>query len=114
MRYLMLLRLDESGWDRLTAAEQTAAMAAYGSFNAALTEAGAMVAAGRLAASAGAGAVRTKGGRTVVMDGPYAETKEQVAGFYLIEARSREAALEWAARCPAAGHGVVEVREVMG
>jgi hypothetical protein len=114
MRYLLLLRLDESGWDRLTAAEQTEAMAAYGAFNAALTKAGALVATGRLAASTGASAVLTKGGKTVVMDGPYAETKEQVAGFYLIEAGGRVAALEWAARCPAAGHGVVEVREVMG
>ena len=114
MRYLLLLRLDESGWNRLTAAEQTAAMATYGAFNAALTQAGALVAAGRLAASGGGSAVRTKGGKTVVMDGPYAETKEQVAGFYLIEAQGRDAAQDWAARCPAAEHGVVEVREVMG
>lgn len=114
MRYLLLLRLDESGWDRLTAREQAAAMAAYGAFNAALSDAGALVATGRLAASTGASRVLTKGGQTVVMDGPYAETKEQVAGFYLVEAPSHEAALEWAARCPAAGHGVVEVREVMG
>jgi hypothetical protein len=46
------------------------------------------------------------------MDGPFAETKEQVAGFYLIEAPGREAALDWARRCPAALHGAVEVREL--
>jgi len=67
---------------------------------------------GRLALSSGAATVRTKGGKAVLMDGPYAETKEQVGGFYLIEAADRAAALAWAARCPAAGHGVVEVREV--
>ena len=114
MRYLLLLHVEESGWGRLSPTEQAAGMAAYGAFNEALTKAGALVMNGRLAASTGAGAVRTKGGKTVVMDGPYAETKEQVGGFYLIDAPSREAALDWAARCPAAGHGVVEVREVMG
>ena len=114
MRYLLLLHVDESGWVRLGSAERTAAIAAYGAFNAALAAAGALVTTGRLAASANASAVLTKGGRTVVLDGPYAETKEQVAGFYLIEAPSRGAALDWASRCPAASHGTVEVREVMG
>jgi hypothetical protein len=69
---------------------------------------------GRLALSAGACVVRTKGGQVVALDGPYAETKEQVGGFYLIEAADRATAMAWAARCPAAGHGVVEAREVMG
>lgn len=114
MRYLLLLHVDESGWGKLSAAEQAAGMAAYGAFNDALAKAGALITTGRLAASTDAGAVRTKGGRTVVMDGPYAETKEQVAGFYLIEAADREAAVAWAAKCPAVGHGTVEVREVLG
>ena len=114
MRYLLLLHVNESAWDHLSAAEQTAGMAAYGGFNEALTKAGVLVSAGRLTPSGGASSVRTKGGKAVVMDGPYAETKEQVGGFYLIDAEGREAALEWASRCPAAGHGVVEVREVMG
>ena len=114
MRYLLLLHVDESGWGRLTPAEQSAGMAAYGAFNEALAKAGALVTTGRLAASGVASTVRTKGGKAVVMDGPYAETKEQVGGFYLIEAADRGAALQWAASCPAVGHGVVEVREVMG
>jgi hypothetical protein len=114
MRYLLLLHVEESGWERMSTAEQTSAMAAYGAFSEALSSRGALVAAGRLAGAASAGAVRTKGGKTVVMDGPYAETKEQVGGFYVIEAANRAEALDWAARCPAAGHGTVEVREVMG
>jgi hypothetical protein len=68
------------------------------------------VASARLSLSDTSRTVRTKGGRTVVMDGPFAETKEQLAGFYLIEAESPEAAAEWAARCPASQHGIVEVR----
>jgi hypothetical protein len=114
MRYLMLLHVEEAGWGKLTPAEQGAAMERYGAFNQALAEAGALVVTGRLAPSAKAGQVRTKGGRVVVMDGPFAETKEQVGGFYLIDAPDRAAALAWAQRCPAAGHGVIEVREVMG
>ena len=51
-----------------------------------------------------------KGETPLVIDGPFAETKEQVAGFYLIEAEDLDAAAAWAARCPASGHGVVEVR----
>jgi len=113
MRYLMLLHVDEGGWTRLTPAQQAAGMAAYGAFNQALTDAGAFVATARLTPSRAGGQVRTKGGQVVMMDGPYAETKEQIGGFYLIEAPDRAAAMAWAARCPAAGHGVIEVREVM-
>jgi len=112
MRYLLLLHVDESGWPRLSQAEQAAAMTTYGAYNQALETAGALVATGRLAPSAGAVSIRTVGGKPVAMDGPYAETKEQVGGFYLIDAPDRDAALDWATRCPAAGHGTVEVREV--
>ena len=113
MRYMLLLHVDESGFGRLTPAEQSAGMAAYGAYTEALTRANALVVAGRLTPSAAASAVRTKGGAPVVMDGPFAEAKEQVGGFYLIEAADRAAALDWAAQCPAAGHGAVEVRQVM-
>src|SRR5262249_17147481 len=83
MRFMLLLHVDESGFARLTGAEQSAGMAAYGAFSEALTKTGALVVAGRLTPSAAASAVRTKGGAPVVMDGPYAEAKEQVGGFYL-------------------------------
>jgi len=112
MRYLLLLHVEERGWAELTPAEQNAGMAQYAAFNDALSQSGALVLVGRLALSSSGATVRTKGGQVVLMDGPYAETKEQVGGFYLIEAADRAAALDWAARCPAAGHGIVEVREV--
>jgi hypothetical protein len=113
MRYLLLLHVDESGWPRLTPAEQAAAMAAYGDFGQALSTAGVLVANGRLGLSAGATSIRTVGGKPVVMDGPFAETKEQLGGFYLIEAESRDTAVAWAGRCPAVAYGTVEVREVL-
>jgi hypothetical protein len=56
--------------------------------------------------------VRLANGKSQVLDGPYVETKEQLAGYYLIEAADLDAALSWAARCPTASHGVVEVRPV--
>jgi hypothetical protein len=113
MQYLLLLHVEESGWARLTPAERAEGMASYARYNEALAKAGALVSAGRLAPSAGALAVRTIGGRPVTMDGPFAETKEQIGGYYLIEAPDQDAALDWARRCPAAGHGTVEVRRVL-
>ncbi len=54
--------------------------------------------------------VRIVDGKTQVLDGPYAETKEQFGGYFLIEAPDLDAAVSWAARCPAARHGIIEVR----
>jgi hypothetical protein len=112
MQYLLLLHLEESGWDRMTPAEQADGMAAYGAFTESLRSSAALVASARLSPSSGARTVQTKGGRPVTLDGPFAETKEQVAGFYLIEAADEAAALAWAAQCPAARHGAVEVRKL--
>jgi hypothetical protein len=112
MRYLLLLHVDESGWSGLTPDEQSTAMTDYAAFGQALQGSGGLVANGRLTPSTAATSIRTVGGNPVTMDGPFAETKEQVAGFYLIEAASRDAALDWARRCPAAMYGTVEVREV--
>jgi hypothetical protein len=114
MRYLMLLHVDESGWTRLTPEEQARGMAAYQAYNQTLSAAGALVSTGRLGPSSASMQIRTVGGKVVVLDGPYAETKEQVGGYYLIEAPDRAAALAWAEQCPAAGHGTVEVRELAG
>jgi hypothetical protein len=56
--------------------------------------------------------VRIEGGQTQVLDGPYAETKEQLGGYYMIDVPDLDQALAWAARCPGASHGIVEVRPV--
>ncbi|MGA0601992.1 YciI family protein [Caulobacter sp. KR2-114] len=114
MQYLLMLYVEEAGWGRLTPGEQEAAMGAYGAYNQALADSGAMLASGRLQPVASAHTVRVKDGRRQVLDGPFAETKEVVGGYYLIEAADEAAALDWAARCPAAGHGAVEVRPVWG
>jgi|SRR5579872_5686633 len=110
MQYLLMLYVDEAGWPRLTPAQQREGMAAYEAYTEALSASGALVASGRLQPSAIATTVRMAGAKARVLDGPFADSKEQVGGFYLIEAPDLDAALGWAARCPAAGHGVVEVR----
>jgi hypothetical protein len=57
--------------------------------------------------------LRVRSGKRIVADGPYADTKEQLGGFFLIEAETLDAALDWAAQCPAAQRGAVEVRPVI-
>lgn len=112
MQYLLILHVDETGWPKLTPEEQTSRTAEYMAYNQALQDAGALVATGRLMPSEGGRTLTTKGGRPVMTDGPFAETKEQVGGYYLIEAADLAAATEWASRCPTTGHGAVELRQV--
>ena len=59
-----------------------------------------------------ASTVRVANGKTQVLDGPYVETKEQLGGYFMIDVADLDAALSWAARCPGAGHGAVEVRPI--
>lgn len=112
MQYLLMLYADESGWDRLSPAEQQAGMAAYAAYTEALAKAGALVGGNRLQGVDTATTVRLVDGKPLVQDGPYAEAREQIGGYYLIEAADLDAALAWAARCPGAGHGTIEVRPV--
>ncbi|MBS0409455.1 MAG: YciI family protein [Proteobacteria bacterium] len=110
MRYMLIIHVDEAGWPRLTPEQQRDGMAAYAAFTEALVQAGALVGSGRLQPSEGGRTVRVKDGRRQILDGPFAETKEVIGGYFLIEASDMNAAVDWAARCPAAGHGAVEVR----
>jgi hypothetical protein len=75
-----------------------------------VTKAGALKGANRLQASPAATTVRVANGKSQVLDGPYADSKEQLGGYYVIDVADLDAAISWAARCPAASHGVVEVR----
>ena len=97
MQYLLLLHADESGWAAMTPAEQ---------------QSGAMVGANRLQPASTATTTRVVDGKAEVHDGPFVDTKEQLGGYYLIEAPDLDAALAWAQRCPGAHHGSIEVRPV--
>jgi len=112
MQYMLLPHIDEAAWNELTKAEQGEKMAAYGEYAAELREANAFIDAYRPQPSAAAKTVRVADGQTQVQDGPLADTKEQLSGLYIIDAPDLDAALSWAAKNPAAGYGVVEVRPV--
>jgi hypothetical protein len=86
---------------------------AWQAYTQALRQAGVMVSGNPLEPSRGGATVRLRNGKRQVEDGPYADTKEQLGGYYIIEVANLDAALDWAARCPAAADGAVEVRPVV-
>jgi hypothetical protein len=110
MQYLLLLYSNEASWSKLTPAEQEQGVAAYGAYTEALKKAGVLRGANRLQPISTATTVRIVDGKSQVLDGPYVDSKEQLGGYYVIDVPDLDAALSWAARCPGAGHGVVEVR----
>jgi hypothetical protein len=87
-------------------------MAAIGQLGDEMLKNGTMLDTGGLAPSAAGKRVKVSGGKISITDGPFAESKEQLGGYYLIEVPDLDAALSWAARCPATNHGVVEVRPI--
>jgi hypothetical protein len=112
MQYLLTLYQDESNWLKMTKEQQQQGAAAYTAYTEALKTAGALKNANRLQPSSSATTLRATNGKTQVLDGPFADSKEQLAGYYLIDVPDLDAALAWAGRCPAVGHGVVEVRAI--
>ena len=114
MQCLLLPHIDEGWWAGLTTEEQGRRIAAYAAYGEALRKAGAFVGAFRPQPSFAAKTVRVSDGQTQVLDGPLAATKEQLSGVYVVDVPDLDAALSWAARNPAAGYGVVEVRPLTG
>ncbi len=110
MQYILMLHVDETAFPRLSPEEQRRGLAAYAAYTEALTKAGVVVNWNRLQPRSSARTVRAVDGKAQVLDGPFAETKEQIGGFYIIDVPDLDAALAWAARCPATRHGAVEVR----
>ncbi|HEX6996669.1 MAG TPA: YciI family protein [Gammaproteobacteria bacterium] len=110
MQYLLMVYNDESMWPTMTRRQQEQGVAAYMAYSEALANAGALLGSNRLAPSSSATTVRVAEGKPQVLNGPYADTKEQLGGYFLIDVPDLDAAIAWAARCPGAGHGVVEVR----
>ena len=112
MQYLLTLYADESGWEKMTPEQQQQGVAAYGAYTEALKQAGVLAGSNRLRPSATATTLRTTNGKTEVLDGPFAESKEQLGGYYLIDVPDLDAAMMWAGRCPGVQHGIVEVRAI--
>jgi hypothetical protein len=110
MQYMLMLFAHESGWSEMTQAQQEQAMGAYTAYTEALKNAGVLTGVNRLQPTSTAMTVRIANGKSQVLDGPYADSKEQLGGYYIIDVPDLDAAISWANRCPAASHGVVEVR----
>jgi hypothetical protein len=112
MHYMLLDYVRENGWNELSRAEQERWLGAYKAYMQAMKDAGVLRHSSGLQPTATATTVRIREGKAQVLDGPYADSKEQLGGFHLIEVADLDAALAWAARSPTALHGVVEVRPV--
>ena len=112
MKYILMTYVNEGAWPKMTKAEQEQGAAAYMAYGEALKKAGAIAGSNRLQPTSTATTVRITNGKSQVLDGPYVDSKEQLGGYFLIDVPDLDSAISWAARCPAAGHGVVEVRPI--
>ena len=112
MQYMLLIHQDESVFPKLSQEQAQQGYGAYMAYTEALKQAGAFLASGRLRPTASTTQVRIVNGKSQVLDGPFVETKEQLGGYFLIEAADADAAIAWAARCPGASNGTIEVRPI--
>jgi hypothetical protein len=112
MQYMLLICTPESSIQALAPADIQKVMEGYMRFNQEASAAGVLLANARLRPTSTATTVRVKDGKTIVTDGPFAETKEQIGGYYLIDVKDLDEALRWAAKIPSARFGGIEVRPV--
>jgi len=112
MEYMLVLYSNPQEIAALKPAEMEAMAGAYYAFTQALQKENAFVDSRRLKPAAEATTIHLDQGKSKVLNGPYIETKEELAGYYLIKVPDLDAAMKWAARCPTANHGHVEIRPI--
>jgi hypothetical protein len=113
MQYLLLIYRSDAEYGKMNAAQRKELSAEYGVFTQSIIQSGHFKAGDGLQPVSTATTVRVRDGKTLTTDGPFAETREQLAGYYLVEAKDLDAALAIAARIPEAVRGSIEVRPVM-
>jgi hypothetical protein len=113
MQYMFLIYDEEKKWAEMSEAQQGELVGAYHAFTEAAKEAGVLRAGDALQPVQTATTIRVRKGEVLTTDGPFAETKEQLGGYYLLDCKDLDEALEWAARIPSAAVGSIEVRPVM-
>jgi hypothetical protein len=113
MQYLLLIYADEQQYWALGDEERDALHTEYGAFTQSIQESGAMVGGGQLQPTRSATSVRIRNGETLVTDGPFAETKEQLGGYYVVEAKDVDEAIALAEQIPSARSGTIEVRPLV-
>jgi len=112
MQYMLLIYGSDAKRAAATKADMEKMMSAYGAYTEALKKAGVHRAGDPLESSASATTVRMANGKTEVLNGPYAETREQLGGYYIIDVPDLDNAISWASRCPGASFGTMEVRAI--
>ena len=112
MRYMLLIYSDESLYPKMSEADANQLMQEYGEFTEAVQKAGVLKESDRLHPTMAATTVRVRNRDTLTTDGPFAETKEQFGGYYLIDVKDLDEAIAWAAKIPTAKYGTVEVRPI--
>lgn len=110
MKYMLLIHEDEQAFLNLSETQRQAIYAEYGRFSQEIAASGHLVGGSELLPTTSATSVRVRNGKRLVTDGPFAETREQLGGYYLVEAKDLDEAIALAARIPSARTGTVEVR----
>lgn len=113
MQYMILIYGDETIYRDMSEAQMGRLMSDFGSYSKALVDAGVMRGGSELAPVHATTTVRQRGGKLVCTDGPFAETKEQLGGYYLIDCANLDEAIAWAGKCPAADTGSIEIRPLV-
>ena len=113
MKYLLAIYDDQSASNDVTPDQIAEVMTAYEAYDRAVTEAGVFLGGEGLQPAATATTVRVRDGERLLTDGPFAETREQLGGYYLLDVPDLDTAIDWAARIPGAASGCVEVRPVI-
>jgi hypothetical protein len=113
MQYLLLIYRNEAELNKMTPADRQTMSAEYGTYTQSIVQSGHFKAGDGLQPTTTATTVRVREGKTLTTDGPFAETREQLGGYYLVEAKDLDAAIALAARIPGARDGSIEVRPVM-
>ena len=112
MKYLCLIYSDESQWPKLPKNDTEVMLKEYGAFGEAIKKSGHYVTGDRLHPTTSASTIRIRNGKTSTTDGPFAETKEQLGGFYIVNAKDLNEALMIGAKIPGAKVGSIEVRPI--
>jgi hypothetical protein len=113
MQYLLMIAREDAYMAQASPEQREKTMTAFMAYTRSLREAGVLQGGNALQPSTTATTVRVRDGKTQVLDGPFADTKEQLGGYYLIDVPDLDTALQWAARCPGAAFGAMEVRPIM-
>jgi len=113
MKYMLLIYNEENAWPKFSEAQRQGFMGEFMKFTQQIQSAGQYVSGSQLQPTSAATSVRVRDGKRLVTDGPFAETREQLGGYYLIEAKNLDEAIAIAARIPSVSAGTVEVRQLV-